>query len=177
MPEETRNAEVNLRPLISAATLLGIGMGGFVDGIVFHQILQLHNMLSAKVVRDTLVNVETNMVWDGLFHAFCWLTVMLGLAMLWRAGQKSEVPWSGRTLVGGMIMGWGIFNLVEGIIDHHILQLHHVIERLGLSIADYLFLLSGVIFILIGRALIRSASSDTPVSHSLPGTRMGTVKS
>ena len=173
MPEETINAEVNFRPLTAAATFLGIGMGGFVDGIVFHQILQLHNMLSAKFPRDTLVNVETNMVWDGLFHAFCWLTVMLGVAMLWRAGQKPEVPWSTRALIGGMMLGWGVFNLVEGIIDHHILQLHHVIERLGLSIADYLFLLSGVMFILIGRALIRGASADTPVSHPSPGTRAG----
>ena len=39
--------ETNRRPLIAAATLLGIGMGGFVDGILFHQILQFHNMLSA----------------------------------------------------------------------------------------------------------------------------------
>lgn len=173
MPEGTINAEVNFRPLTAAATFLGVGMGGFVDGIVFHQILQLHNMLSAKVVRTTLANVEINMVWDGIFHAFCWMTVMLGLAMLWRAGQKSEVPWSGRTLSGGMILGWGIFNLVEGIIDHHVLQLHHVIERMGLSIADYAFLLSGVIFILIGGALIRIARADTPTTHPSPGRPMG----
>ena len=42
------NDRTNRRPLIAAGTLLGIGMGGFVDGIVFHQLLQIHNMLSAK---------------------------------------------------------------------------------------------------------------------------------
>ena len=61
---------INRRPLIAAGTLLGIGMGGFVDGILFHQILQVHNMLSAKYPPTTLVNAEINMVWDGLFHAF-----------------------------------------------------------------------------------------------------------
>ncbi|MCK1539441.1 DUF2243 domain-containing protein, partial [Bradyrhizobium sp. 176] len=31
---------------ISAGVLLGLGLGGFFDGIVFHQLLQWHHMLS-----------------------------------------------------------------------------------------------------------------------------------
>jgi len=159
----------NLRPLIAAGTVLGIGMGGFVDGIVLHQILQVHNMLSAKFPPNTLVNAEINMVWDGLFHAFTWVTTAIGISMLWKAGQRREVPWSTRTLVGSLIQGWGIFNLVEGIIDHHLLNVHHVIERLGVSIADWLFLgVGGVLFILVGRALIKTGSRDDVGSHSSP---------
>jgi Predicted membrane protein len=166
--------QANFRPLVAAGTLLGIGLGGFVDGIVLHQILQVHNMLSAKYPPDTLVNVEINMVWDGLFHAFTWLMTVIGLAMLWRAGQKPEVPWSTRTLIGSLVMGWGVFNLVEGVIDHHILHLHHVIERLGASAADWLFLgVGGVLFLLVGRAIIASGSRDTPASHPSPGTAPG----
>ncbi|MBV8486876.1 MAG: DUF2243 domain-containing protein, partial [Planctomycetaceae bacterium] len=82
----------NRGPLISAGTLLGVGLGGFVDGIVFHQILQVHNMLSGKYPATTLVNSEINMFWDGLFHAFCWIMTVLGVALLWRAGRRSEVP-------------------------------------------------------------------------------------
>jgi len=26
------------------------------------------------------------------------------------------------------IIGWGLFNLVEGVVDHHILTIHHVRE-------------------------------------------------
>lgn len=151
----------NARPLTAAATLIGIGMGGFVDGILFHQILQTHNMLSARLPVTTLVNAEINMVWDGLFHAFTWITTGVGIALLWRAGQKADVPWSTRILLGGLIQGWGWFNLVEGIIDHHILGLHHVVERLGVSIADYLFLLSGVVFIIVGQLLIRSSRANS----------------
>ncbi len=44
---------MNRKPLIAAGTLMGIGMGGFVDGILFHQIFQIHNMLSAKLPPDT----------------------------------------------------------------------------------------------------------------------------
>lgn len=157
------------RPLIAAGTLLGIGMGGFVDGIVLHQILQVHNMLSAKYPPTTLANVEINMVWDGLFHAFTWILTAVGLAMLWKAGQKREVPWSTKMLVGSLIQGWGIFNLVEGIIDHHILGIHHVIERLGVSLADWLFLgIGGVLFIVLGRAMINSGRGDTTGSHPSP---------
>ena len=146
----------NYRPLIAAGALLGIGMGGFVDGILFHQILQTHNMLSAVVPKTSIVNMEVNMVWDGLFHAFTWLMTLLGIGMLWRAGKHAEVPWSTRTFIGSLLLGWGIFNLVEGIIDHHILHIHHVIERLGVSVYDYAFLGSGVLFIAIGWGLIRN---------------------
>ena len=153
------------RPLISAGTMLGIGMGGFIDGIVFHQILQVHNMLSAKRPPTTVVNLEINMVWDGLFHAFTWLATAIGLYLLFRAGRRTDVPWSGRILVGAMLFGWGLFNLVEGLIDHHLLQVHHVVERLGLSAWDWLFLGSGVVLMLLGWGLIRAAREDPPVSQ------------
>jgi uncharacterized membrane protein len=159
------SVQSNPRPLASAGLLLGIGMGGFVDGIVFHQILQLHNMLSARRTPDSLVNLEVNMVWDGLFHAFTWITTAAGLYLLFRAGRRAEVPWSGRILLGSMLAGWGLFNLVEGIIDHHILHVHHVVERFGVSMWDWLFLASGVVFIALGWVLARSANrlvSDQP---------------
>ena len=146
------------RPLIAAGILMGAGMGGFLDGIVFHQILQVHNMLSAHIPPDTLVNAKINMVWDGLFHALTWLMTALGLAMLWGAGGRTDVPWSGQTFAGALAMGWGLFNAIEGLIDHHILGIHHVVERLGLSVYDYAFTASGVVLIVVGLNLIRTAA-------------------
>src|SRR5215203_4700810 len=113
----TANETPNRRPLIAAGTLLGIGLGGFVDGILFHQLLQVHNMLSAKYpTRESLANAEINMFWDGLFHTLTWATTAVGLTLLWRAGQRADVPWSTRTFVGSLLLGWGLFNLVEGVI-------------------------------------------------------------
>lgn len=152
-------AATNPRPLISAGILLGVGMGGFVDGILFHQILQTHNMLSAKRPPDSVVNLEVNMFFDGLFHAFTWLTTAIGLWLLFRAGRREEVPWSGKVLLGAMILGWGVFNFVEGLIDHHLLHVHHVIERLGVSIWDWVFLASGVVFAVAGWMLVRSGAA------------------
>lgn len=152
----------NRGPLISAGTLLGVGFGGFVDGIALHQILQVHNMLSAKYPPTTLVNAEINMFWDGLFHAFCWAMAAIGLVLLWRAGQRSDVPWSTRTFVGSLVFGWGLFNLVEGVIDHHILNVHHVVERLGQSGFDFAFLAVGGLFMIgLGLAVIRSGRDDS----------------
>lgn len=151
---------MNRRPLIAAGMLLGVGLGGFVDGIAFHQLLQIHGMLSAIVSPDNFVNMKINMVWDGVFNSLTWLCTTAGLAVLWRAGARDDVPWSGRTLFGSMLMGWGLFNVVEGIVDHHILGVHHVVERLGLSVYDYVFLGSGVLLLAIGLSFIWLGRSD-----------------
>jgi uncharacterized membrane protein len=149
------------RPLVTAGTVLGIGLGGFADGILFHQLLQLHNMLTGWIPKTTIPNIEINMFWDGLFHAITWTTTLIGVAMLFAAGERPDVPWSRRILAGAMLFGWGLFNLVEGVIDHHILGVHHVVESAGLSIWDWAFLASGIVFIVIGWSLIRSAEHGT----------------
>jgi uncharacterized membrane protein len=118
-----------------AGIVLGIGMGGFVDGILLHQIAQVHAMLSARLPMDSMANMRANMTADGLFHAGVWIATAAGITMLWQALTRArETPPPARVLVGSMLAGWGIFNLVEGVIDHHLLALHHVIERLGLSV-------------------------------------------
>ena len=150
----------NQKPLVTAGTFMGIGLGGFLDGITLHQLLQTHNMLSAIRPKDSVANMEINMFWDGLFHLLTWTMTVIGLWLLWKAGARRDVPWSGKTFVGALFLGWGLFNLVEGIIDHHILNIHHVVQRHGQSVYDYAFLLSGVIMIVGGILAIKSARAD-----------------
>jgi uncharacterized membrane protein len=54
-----------------------------------------------------------------------------------------------------MLFGWGLFNFVEGLIDHYLLQVHFVVQRMGQSAFDAAFLASGVLLMLAGRELIR----------------------
>ena len=143
------------RPLTTAGIAIGIGMGGFIDGIVFHQILQIHNMLSARIPIDTLVGAKINMVWDGLFHVVVCSATAIGIVLLWKAIKRPDVVLSGRALFGSTLLGFGLFNAVEGLVDHHILNLHHVYERAGQSIWDYVFLASGVALMLTGWSMIR----------------------
>jgi uncharacterized membrane protein len=123
MPEGKRDLPA------SAGVLLGIGLGGFFDGIVLHQILQWHHMLtSAGYPAESVENLELNTLFDGLFHAATYLFTLLGLLVLWRAARQPHRRWSGRYFFGTMLIGFGGFNLVEGAINHHLLGLHHVNE-------------------------------------------------
>ncbi len=45
----TTRSEVRIGPMVAAGLVLGIGLGGFVDGILLHPILQWHAMLSSLV--------------------------------------------------------------------------------------------------------------------------------
>jgi len=46
-----------------------------------------------------------------------WIATAVGSTSLHRAVRDRAV-WSGRRLLGGMAIGWGGFNLVEGAVDH-----------------------------------------------------------
>lgn len=148
------NARVTLLnplPFSFAGIILGIGIGGFTDGILFHQILQWHSMLSGKLPPDTVNAKSVNMFWDGIFHAFTLLIVLTGLIALWNASRHSYVEKSGKLLAGGMLCGWGIFNLVEGIINHHIFRLHNVRDKSVYSnYYNYAFLIISIMVLAVG---------------------------
>ena len=153
-----------LGPLVAAGLLLGVGLGGFVDGIVLHQILQWHDMLASVVPPVDLVSMKYNMLWDGLFHAFTWLVTLGGVALLFRAGRRADAVWSGRVLAGAMLAGWGLFNGVEGLIDHQLLGIHHVHPGVDQLAWDVGFLASGPVLVLAGWLLARR-----PTRQAVPG--------
>jgi uncharacterized membrane protein len=160
----TIGAALRRGPLITAGVLLGLGLGGFVDGILLHQILQWHHLLtSAGFPPDTVQNLRVNTLWDGLFHASTWTLTTAGLVMLWRAAGRQDVPWSTSIFVGALALGWGIFNLIEGIADHHILGLHHVNETVPRNdwlYWDLAFLALGAALAFAGWRLVRRGRRD-----------------
>ena len=148
-------------PLCFAAMVLGISLGGFIDGIVMHQILQWHEMLSNIIPPNTLVNKNVNMFWDGIFHLFTLLSTFLGIYLLWKILARRESNKSGYQITGGMLFGWGIFNLIEGVINHHILQLHNVRELSpDKNLWNYGFLLCGVLLLFLGSFVIKKGISN-----------------
>ena len=65
--------------------ILGFSLGASLDGIVLHQIAQWHSMASAVVPPTTLEAMRRNMAWDGMFHAACWILIVVGvLPIVWR---------------------------------------------------------------------------------------------
>lgn len=149
--------------------LLGLGLGGFVDGIVLHEILQWHHMISNAEPTDTLAGLELNTVADGFFHVVTWLLVMAGTALMvvsWRQGRVAP-NWSFHC--GLLILGWGVFNVVEGVVDHLLLEVHHVRDDLGGPVAwDIGFLIFGVLLILGGWALYRRGVRALPNQRTEP---------
>ena len=78
--------------------------------------------------------------------------------LLWRAVRQGA-PRSWSVLAGGLLAGWGGFNLVEGLIDHHILGVHHVrpgpdelLYDIGLLIVSAIMLAAGVLLLRARRA-------------------------
>jgi uncharacterized membrane protein len=158
--------EQQRRRLILAGLLFGIGLGGFFDGIVLHQILQWHHMLSSEgsAPMDTVAGLEKNTLADGLFHAVTYVAVAIGLWLLWRTESGAAGRWSAKLLIGLLLIGWGAFNLVEGLIDHHILTLHHVREDTSNRAAwDIAFLVWGAAMLIGGLALARRGTEETVI--------------
>jgi uncharacterized membrane protein len=147
------------RTVRTPSFVLGLGLGGFVDGIVLHQILQWHHLLTGERGGEPLTTVaglEANTLADGLFHAATWVLVVAGVALTVRAWQRGELapPW--RVHVGMLLAGWGAFNLVEGLVDHQLLELHHVRDDLGGPLGwDLAFLALGALLLATGLLLAR----------------------
>ena len=155
---------------ILAGVFLGLGLGGFFDGILLHQVLQWHHMFtSAGYPANSLDNLKFNVMWDGFFHISTYLFTAIGMTILWRKARQPHAPWSGKRLVGAMLMGFGIFNLVEGIIDHHLLGIHHVNETVPVDqwiFWDLGFLLWGAAMLAGGWILWLTRQHDTAVAPS-----------
>ena len=150
--------------LTAAGLLIGAGLlGGFVDGILFHEILQWHHMVTSIRPASNLSNLEANTLGDGLFHLGSWTVTAIGIGLLWRAGGRSDVPWSPRIFGGSLLLGAGLFDLIEGIIDHHILRIHHVKPGVNEFAWDIGFLVLGAVLALAGWLLLRSSERDSLV--------------
>lgn len=135
--------------------MLGLGLGGFVDGILLHQIIHWHNMGSAILPPTSIESIQQNMRWDGLFHLAVWILTLLGVYRLLLDARSGRLLPTPGVFTGLLLLGWGLFNLVEGIIDHHLLELHHVRDfPVHVPLYDWLFLaIGGVGFLCLGWAM------------------------
>ncbi len=141
--------------LVKAGLWLGIGLGGFLNDIVLRQILQCHQILSSRLPPGTLEAANCNLLWAGVAGLFNLAMTVTGLALLFRAARHC-VALSGRALVGAMLSGWGLFIVVEGLLDHQLLEAHHMPSDLDHLVWDLAYLLFGAVLMMIGSAVVRS---------------------
>ena len=147
-------------PIVLPGIVLGVGLGGFFDGIFLHQVFQWHHMFSDIYPVNTVSGLQMNTLGDGFFHTVTWLSVLIGLYVLYsRVTHACRQVWRSAVLWCWILCGWGWFNLVEGLIDHQILGIHHVRSGIHQFAYDIAFLVSGVIFIVAGWGMARRGTA------------------
>ena len=149
----------NRQPLIIAGILLGLGQAGFFDGIVFHQLLQWHHMFTNVESSNTVSGLELNTLGDGLFHLVDWLFTLSGLVVLWLTIKRNDVDLSTSVFIGAFCIGAGMFNITEGILSHHVLQIHHVKPGAHQLAWDLSFIGAGIVSAIIGGIILNRPSS------------------
>jgi len=95
-----------------AALLMGFGLGAFFEGILLHPIA-------------TLVYMTV------------WVLTMAGVVLLWWAVRGPGPLPSSRIFVGYFLVGWGLFDMFEGLLRHNLAD-------------EWLVFASGLGFLLLG---------------------------
>lgn len=134
-----------------AGLLLGVAAMAAVDEIVFHQLLGWHHFYDRSTPDIALMS-------DGLLHAGELVVAVAGVFLLMDARRRSDVR--GLLVVSGMLVGAGLFQLWDGLVDHKLLRVHQV--RYGVELLPYdiawnaagaLLLVAGVVMtVVLGRA-------------------------
>ncbi|MCC2962452.1 DUF2243 domain-containing protein [Massilia sp. IC2-278] len=114
-----------LRSLGWAGFLLGFGLGGFFDGILLHQILQWHHLLSL-VTRPPFQDIRLQIMADGFFHLLMYVIAFAGLWKLWKGRHSLSAPGGDRLLLAKALIGFGAWHMLDGVLSHWVLGIHRI---------------------------------------------------
>jgi uncharacterized membrane protein len=139
---------------VLAGVLIGVGVAAFLDETVFHQLLHWHHFYDGSTQ-------EAGLVSDGIFHAGGWIAIVVGL-FLFADLQRRRVTVPKRVWAGGLL-GWGLFQVYDGLFQHKVLGLHQIRYEVDLLPYDLAWNLSGAVGAVIGAVLLtgRARSVDT----------------
>lgn len=109
------------RSWVCWGVVLGFGLGGLFNGILLHQILQWHHLLSLV---PGMEDPRTQIRWDGYFHALMFVIAVVGLWGVLRARDKGQ-GW-GQASFGPLLIGFGIWHVADSVLSHWILGIHRI---------------------------------------------------
>jgi len=134
------------RRSLTAGLAAGVGLAGFVDEVVFHQLLHWHHFYDRSTPAAGLVS-------DGLLHAGSWLATVAGLFLF--ADLQRRAATVRRRVVAGVLIGAGGFQLYDGLVQHKVLRLHQVRYGVDLLPYDLAWNLAGAAALAAGLLLLR----------------------
>jgi uncharacterized membrane protein len=111
--------------LVRAAGVIGFALSGFFDGILLHQVLQWHHLFSL-VPGEAWRDMRNQILMDGLFHVLMYVIAAAGLVLLWRARPALDRPGAARRVIGGALVGFGLWNVVDVVGFHWLLGIHRI---------------------------------------------------
>ncbi|MGM0389874.1 MAG: DUF2243 domain-containing protein [Natrinema limicola] len=146
------------RLLVSGGTV-GFGFGAVIDAMIFHVTLQTHHLLSGFYDPYSLDGLRTNVMIDGLFLLVMLGVMIAGLGGLWRLVNGTNERFSTRYLLGAVVVGMGVFNIIDGVVSHYVLDLHNVVH--GTEAWNPHWLAVSVLLLVLGLAILRAADGHT----------------
>jgi uncharacterized membrane protein len=155
-------ASPDFRRLGWAAFWLGFGLGGFFDGIVLHQLLQWHHLLSNVFPEDTVADLRFQVLADGLFHVVTYAFTVLGLWLLWTARGALPVAGARPRVIAAGLIGFGVWHIADAVLFHWVLRLHRIrMDADNLLLWDILWLVPfGLVPAALGLWLLRQPPKD-----------------
>ena len=138
---------INTRSLnFWAGIFFGLGAIAFIDETVFHQLLHWHHFYDKSTLAVGLIS-------DGLFHAFSWFATVASLFIV--AHLRKLRAWDKRRWIGAAVLGAGVFQLYDGIIQHKIFRLHQIRYDVEIFYYDLVWNVLAIFMILIGWGLLK----------------------
>ena len=119
-PKSTQNK------ILLSGVLIGVGAMALIDEIIFHQLLQWHHFFDFNTMQFGIFS-------DGLLNAFALFAIVAGIflfAHVTKLYSYSRLRWW-----GGISIGLGSFQLVDGTINHKVFGIHQI--RYGVDILQY----------------------------------------
>ena len=135
-----------------SGALVGIGIAGFVDETVFHQLLHWHHFYDKSTPAAGLVS-------DGYFHAASWVAVVVGL--FWYADLRRRHALVAGRWWAGLLLAAGAFQLYDGTVQHKLLGLHQIRYEVNLAPYDWTWNIIAVLLIVAGLVLLRRRPAPT----------------
>lgn len=156
--ESAATATVSPRAFVAGSLTFGFGLGGLADGIVLHQLLQWHNLISEQVPRQSQSALQQNLFWDGVFHLGATVILVVGFLLIWRGWERQERATGNLAALGGLtLIGWGGFHVVDQLVFHELLNLHNIREDAqNVALYNWGFLAIGLAIAAGGWLLLRT---------------------